>query len=365
VGKWPPMPAVTNEGVRKQAAAVCLLGLAAVALYLCYLIARPFLAPLFVAVMIAIVFHPLHLKISSLVRSPNVAAAISTTVVLLVVTIPLVLFGISISNELSDVARSLREQQGSQVRLIPHLSHLVENAFKWLEKYVSLPQFDPKEAVVRGVEQLSRYALTAGATAVSNLVSFSLDLVVVFFSLFFFFREGPAILDGLGALLPLTPEQTRNLFVGIGKTMTANVYGGLAVAVAQGALNGFAFAVLGLAAPIFWALVTALAALIPAVGSLLVWGPAALLLFLSGHWIRATILLAWGAGVVGQIDAVVRPYVIGAHVRVHTLLVFFSLLGGVKAFGIVGIFLGPVVLSVAMAVFEMLKKTDFSWKSSS
>jgi len=132
--------------------------------------------------------------------------------------------------------------------------------------------------------------------------------------------------------------------------MTANVYGGLAVAVAQGALNGLAFAILGLAAPIFWALVTALASLIPVVGSLLVWGPAVVLLFLGGHWIKAVILLAWGAGVVGQIDAVVRPYVVGAHVKVHTLLVFFSLLGGVKTFGVVGIFLGPVVLSVAMAV---------------
>jgi len=147
-----------QRGSEKASCFRVLLGLAAVASYLCYLIAKPFLAPLFVAVMIAIVFHPLQLKISGLVRSPNLAAAISTTVVLLVVMIPLVFLGISISNELSDVARSLREQQGSQVRLFPHLSHLIGNAFKWLERYVSLPQFDTQETLVHGVEQISESA---------------------------------------------------------------------------------------------------------------------------------------------------------------------------------------------------------------
>lgn len=357
------MTADRNETVRRQAAVVCLLGLAAIALYLCYLIAKPFLAPLVIAVMIAIVFHPVHLKIRSFVHSPNGAAAISTTLVLLVVAIPLVGLGISISKELSDVVHSLREHRESPVNLSPYLSQLFENLSRRLQNYVNLSQFDPQAALLRGVEQFSRYLLAAGAAVVSNLVSVSLDLVVVFFSLFFFFREGETILGGFGAVLPLSADQTRKLFAGISETMIANLYGGLAVAVAQGTLTGLAFAVLGLSAPILWALLTALASLIPVVGSALVWGPAAMLLFLTGHWIKAIILLAWGAGVVGQIDAVVRPYVIGAHVKVHTLLVFFSLLGGVEAFGVVGIFLGPVVLSVTMAVLDMLREADFSWKS--
>ncbi len=245
------------------------------------------------------------------------------------------------------------------------MSHRVENLLRWLQEYVNLSQLDPQAAVLRGVEQLSRSLLAAGAAVVSNLISFSLDLVVVLFSLFFFLRDGETILSGFGAILPLNPDHTRRLFAGIGETMTANLYGGLAVAVAQGTLNGFALAVMGLSAPILWALVTALASLIPVVGSGLVWGPAVVLLILSGHWIKGAILLVWGAGVVGQVDAVVRPYVIGKRVKVHTLLVFFSLLGGVEAFGVVGIFIGPVILSVAMAVLGMLKETDLSWKSAS
>ncbi len=354
---------INNETVRRQAAIVFLLALAAITLYLCYLIARPFLVPLVIAVMLAIVFHPVHLKIRTLLGNRNASAAISTALVLIVVAIPLVILGISVSGELSAVLQSLRERSGSQGGLSPYLAYLSRNVLKWFGNYVNLSALNPEEAVLRGAEQISRYLLSVGAAAVSNALSFLLDLVVVFFSLFFFFREGESILQGLGALLPLSPDRTKNLFQRIGETTTANLYGGLAVAAAQGSLTGLAFGVLGLPAPVLWALVTALASLVPLFGSALVWGPAALLLFIHGHWIKAVILLAWGAGVVGQVDALVRPYIVGAHVKVHTLLVFFSLLGGVEAFGIVGIFIGPVILSVTMAVLDMIRNTDFSWKS--
>jgi predicted PurR-regulated permease PerM len=354
---------INNETARKQAAIVCLLALAAITLYLCYLIAKPFLVPLVIAVMLAIVFHPLHLKIRKWFGNSNAAAAISTTLVLIVVAVPLVVVGITVSRELSAVLQTLRERSGSQGGLSSYLAYLSRNLLRWFGNYVNLPALDPEETLLHGADQVSRYLLSVGAAAVSNVLSFILDMVVVFFSLFFFFREGDSLLQGLGALLPLSPDQTKELFAGIGKTTTANLYGGLAVAAAQGTLTGLAFGILGLPAPILWALVTALASLIPVFGSALVWGPAALLLFVSGHWIKAVILLGWGAGVIGQIDAVVRPYIVGAQVKVHTLLVFFSLLGGVEAFGIMGIFIGPVVLSVTMAVLEMIRKTDFSWKS--
>ncbi len=350
-----------NETVRKQAAVIFLLGLAAVALYLCYLIAKPFLGPVLIAVMLAIVFYPLHARIQLFFHRPSTSAALSTTLVLLIVTIPMVLLGISVSGELRTVVQSLREQSGSQGGLSPYLAQWGESLLKRLGKYVNLSQLDPQAALLRWAEQASRYLLSIGAAAVTNLLSFVLDTVVVFFSLFFFFREGKSIPQGLSAILPLYPDQTEKLFTGISETMIANLYGGLAVGAAQGILTGLSFWVLGLAAPILWALVTGLASLVPVVGSALVWGPASILLFLSGHWVKALILLSWGAAVVGQVDVVVRPYVVSARVKVHTLLVFFALLGGVEAFGIIGIFVGPVILSVTLAVLNMLRSTNFFW----
>ncbi len=352
-----------NETVRKQAAIICLLGLAAVALYLCYLIAKPFLGPVLIAVMLAIVFYPLHARIQAFFHRPSVAAALSTTLVLLIVTIPVVLLGISVSGELRTVVQSLHEQSGSPGGLSPYLARWGDSLLKLLGNYVNISQLDPQAALLRWAEQASRYLLSIGAAAVTNLLSFVLDTVVVFFSLFFFFREGKSIRQGLSAMLPLYPDQTEKLFTGISETMIANLYGGLAVGAAQGILTGLSFWALGLAAPILWALVTGLASLVPVVGSALVWVPASILLILSGHWVKALILLAWGAAIVGQVDVVVRPYVVSARVKVHTLLVFFALLGGVEAFGIIGIFVGPVVLSVTLAVLDMLKGADFSWQS--
>jgi predicted PurR-regulated permease PerM len=228
---------------------------------------------------------------------------------------------------------------------------------------MDLSQLDPQATILRWAEQASRYLFSIGAAAVTNLLSFVLDSVVVFFSLFFFFREGKSIRQGLSAMLPLYPDQTERLFAGISETMIANLYGGLAVGAAQGILTGLSFWVLGLPAPILWTLVTGLASLVPVVGSALVWGPASLLLLLSGHWVKALILIVWGVAVVGQVDVLVRPYAVSARVKVHTLLVFFALLGGVEAFGIIGIFVGPVILSITMAVLDMLKTTNFSWQA--
>jgi predicted PurR-regulated permease PerM len=239
-----------NETVRKQAAVICLLGLAAIALYLCYLIAKPFLAPFVIAVMLAIVFHPLHVKIRTFLRNPNAAATLTTTIVLVVVAIPLVVLGILLSGELSAVIQSLRERSVSQGGWSPYLTYLGDKLLMRLGNFVSLSQFDPQEALLRGAEQISRYLLAAGASAVSNLLSFVLDTVVVFFSLFFFFREGESILQGFGAMLPLSSDQTGKLFADISKTMTANLYGGLAIAAAQGILTGFALGILGVSAPI-------------------------------------------------------------------------------------------------------------------
>lgn len=352
-----------NETVRKRAEIVFLIALAAVSLYLCYLISKPFLGSILIAVMLAIVFYPLHARMQLFFQRPNVAATISTTMVLLIVTIPLVILGISVSGELRALVQSLREQSWSQGGLSPYLARIGQGLLNRLANYVDVSQLNPQATLLRWTEQASRYLLSIGAAAVTNLVSFVLDTVVVFFSLFFFFREGKSILRKLSDMLPLRRDQTETLFTGISETMMANLYGGLAVAVAQGTLTGLSFWFLGLSAPILWTLVTALASLVPLIGSALVWGPASILLLLSGHWMKAIILLVWGAAVVGQIDAVVRPYVVSARVKVHTLLVFLALLGGVKAFGIVGIFVGPVILSVTLAVLSMLKNTDFSWHS--
>ncbi|HEX4920161.1 MAG TPA: AI-2E family transporter [Candidatus Bathyarchaeia archaeon] len=342
---------------RKPAASTLfLLALAAVALYFCYLIARPFLTPIFLAVMIAIVFHPIHVRVQVRLRGRNAAALISTILVLIILVVPTIELGAIVSKEVRGLYQLLDERSAQQGGWNPFAMHIVGRLLGWVGQYFDLKSLDLRGAILRWLEQISRFLLSRGAQILSNIISFFAEAVIAFFTLFFLFREGGSITARAASFLPLRTGQLDRLFTGISNSIIANVYGCLAVGVAQGTLLCLSFWVLGLPSPVLWGLVTALFSLIPIIGSAAVWGPAVIILMVSGHLWKGLILLGWGAAVVGQVDSLVRPYVIGERAKMHTLLVFFALLGGVKAFGVMGLFVGPVVLSVTLVVLEMLRE---------
>jgi predicted PurR-regulated permease PerM len=343
---------------RKQATtAVFLLLLAAIAVYFCYLIARPFLSPIFLALMLAIVFHPVHIRIQARLRNRNTAALLSTILVLFAFLLPVVGLGIVVSRETSSLYQLLNERSAEQGGWNPYVIHALQRVLGWAGRYIDLSHLDLRGSMLRCLEQISRYLFSWGAQVVTNFIAFVADAVIAFFTLFFLFREGEETKLHIAAVLPLSRAQAERLFTGISNSIVANVYGVLAVGASQGILAGVAFWVLGLSSPVLWGLVTGLFSLLPIIGSAAVWGPAAIVLAVSGHWVKALILSGWGAGVVAQTDNVVRPYVISERANLSTLAVFFALLGGVKAFGVMGLFVGPVALSFTLVVLEMLRET--------
>jgi predicted PurR-regulated permease PerM len=337
-----------------------LIAVAGVALYLCYRLAEPFLNPIFAAIVLAIVFYPLHARIESWIPRPNVAASISTILVMLVVAIPAAVVGIAVTRELGDLYQSLNQKSAAQGGLTPYLMHLMEAPLRLLGRHIDLSQVDVRSTLLGWVNQVSRYLVSIGAVALSNVLSLILGTVVVFFTLFFLFRDGRGIEQRSIKVLPLSAHQARRLLTGISATIVASMYGGLAVGLAQGSLTGLGFWVLGISSPVVWGLVAAMASLIPVVGTGIVWVPAAFVLMMGGHWAKALILLVWGAAIVAQVDTLVRPYVVSGRAKLHNLLIFFALLGGVKAFGIMGLFIGPVVVSVTIAVLDMLREINLT-----
>src|SRR5262249_7511223 len=238
----------------------------------------------------------------------------------------------------------------------PYVAHAMERVGDWAGQYIDLSQFDLRGTLLRWVGQVSRYLLSWGTHIVGNFVSLIATAIVAFFTLFFLFREGPATKENAADVLPLSRTQVERLFTGISNSIVANVYGVLAVGAAQGILATLGFWALGVPSPVLWGLVTALFSLVPIIGSAAVWAPAAIILAVSGHWVKALILIVWGAAVVAQVDNVVRPYVISQRANLSTLMVFFSLLGGVQAFGFMGLFIGPVALSFTIVVLQMLRE---------
>ena len=350
---------MSDKMTEKSATAAFLLVLAALSVYFCYIIARPFLNPVFFAVVIAIAFYPLHTRIHNVIRNPSAAALVSTLCVLLLLVVPAVLVGMAVTGELGQMYQSLSRKGVENGGMGLYVMHLLERTIAWISRYVDLSQFDLRAALLSRVQQMTAFLLETGASVARNITAFFFNAIVTFFTLFFLLREGRSMRKRLAALLPLSKEQFEKLFNGISDAIIANVYGVLAVSLAQGSLAGLAFWSLGLPAPVLWSMVTALFSLVPVIGTAAVWLPASIILFAGGHWGKGLLLLALGAGIIAQADNIVRPYVISQRVRIHTLFIFFSLLGGVQAFGIIGLFIGPIVLSVTMAVFSLLREERY------
>ena len=341
---------------RRRATIIFLVALSGVTLWFCYLIARPFLEPFFFAVVLAIVFHPLHARLHRRIRSANAAALVSTLCVLLTIIVPAFLLSAALSSELTAVYNALGAGRAEDGGLITRALQLTEEARMWLGKYVDLSQVDLRAELLDRLKQLSSILLSQLAGFAGGVTSFVVAAVITFFTLFYLFRDGRAFWRRVAMLIPLSPSQLQKLTAVVSRTITASLYGGLAVAIAQGALLGLAFWVLGLPSPVLWGMITAFCSLIPLVGTSLVWLPASIILILVGHPVKGLLMLAWGTGVVSTVDNIIRPLVISKQVSFHPLYLFFALLGGVQAFGFIGLFVGPTVLALAQSIFSLVRE---------
>ena len=180
--------------------------------------------------------------------------------------------------------------------------------------------------------------------------------ILTFLIMFFFLRDREHYVHVMVDLLPLPPGRSRQLASTLHQTVVGNLYGMVAVALIQGGLMAIGWWMVGLRAPLFYAAIATIFSFVPLVGPSLVWWPGVFFLAIQGRWIPAIILLLWGAVVVSSADYIVRPRFAGKGTNTNTLLVLLSLLGGLRAFGAIGIIAGPVVLSAVTALLRMIRE---------
>src|ERR1035437_7452854 len=348
---------------KKRAALAFLLGLTIVALYFCYLLIAPFYKPVIFSIVLAVLFYPIHAFIGRWIRNRNVAAAISTCLVILLISSLFFFLGQALVSGLRESYQSLSGSAGSKERLTLFCVQLPDRPIAFKSRYISIPVSDLQNSILSQAEKAVASLITMSAGVVGSMTSFALDALIAFFILFFLFRDGRFMLRRVGVMLPLKPDQVRRLLECVKDTLNAIAYGTLAMAAIQGALTGLAFWFLGITSPVAWGIVTTLCALLPIIGTAFVLLPATCMLIFSGHWIKGLILFVWAVAVVHPVDNVLRPYLIGERVKLSTLYVFFALLGGLKTFGGLGVFIGPLILAVTVALFRFLReeKRAGSW----
>jgi len=333
-----------------------LLAVTAVALCFCYVLVAPFLKPILFSIVLAVLSFPLHSRIQRRVRNRNVSALLSTCLVVLFIALSTVLLGRALATGLSDVYQALSSSGDGSERLSLYVIHIFERVVELVSSYLPISTPDLRSATVNQAEKAVSTLLGMTAGVLGSFTAMLANTLIAFFVLFFLLRDGKAMLRRAAVLLPLRRDQTRRLFALVKDTVNATVYGTLTMAALQGALAGLALWFLGVSSAGLWAIVTALCALLPLIGTGIVLLPAISMLIFSGHWIKGLILLAWALAIVHPVDNLLRPHLIGSRTKLSTLYVFFALLGGLKAFGGLGVFIGPIALAITLALLKFLRE---------
>jgi predicted PurR-regulated permease PerM len=334
---------------------VALLAVLVIALYICWLMFRPFFDVLLWAGVLAVVFFPMHRRILARTRTPTLAAALSTLLVILFILLPVTFITVAVVRELSGVAQSFQNPDHTwNVPMPPGVAWLLDRVGQYVD--IDIDRESARRFLAERIQTWGTALAASTLVVVGGAVGAVTQTLLVVFTLFYFFRDGDRIRHAAYEMVPLQRVQWHDIIARTQDVIGATVYGVLAIAAIQGTLGTLIFWVLGLPSPLLWGVVMFFLSMIPMAGAFLVWVPAAIYLALTGSPVQAGILVAWGVIVIGGIDNVLSPRLVGRRASLHELLIFFAVLGGLQVFGVLGLILGPVVVAMTLALIEMARQ---------
>ncbi len=324
-------------------------------------IMSPFLTPIFAAAIFTVAFYPIFKALNKLFRGRSRLASFFTcfSVVVLILA-PMVLTSLMLLGETTDLYRSVEEKFESGVfdnyllwaeggYIYDFLYDLIQRT----EGIVDIESLDLRENILNMVQNISSFIGRNAATLFSSVTFLVVSLVVMLFSMYYFFKDGKKIVEKIGVISPLPSVYESELFAKIHSMVKAIVFGVFLTAILQGVAGGIGFAIAGLSSPVFWGTIMSFASLIPVVGTTLIWVPAVIILLALGNYGAAVFLLIWGTVVIGSVDNIIRPYLIGGKAKTYPLLTFVVILGGIFVMGFKGLIVGPLVLIILMSLLEI------------
>ena len=333
-------------------------------LYLLYRLMSPFLVGIGWAIVLAVTTYPLYRRLR---RSLRGREALSTGIMILAVTILLVgptigfvgLLGkqsVRTYNVLERIGQEGGAVRFLQERLAPYETNQVIGP--WVVKgraYLEGAKADGETPVTSAAKKAIAAILGLFTAALSNFLSFLLHLSVMLITLGIFYLKGEFLFGEVRSLLPLPEAKKEALFRRMDQVMKAVIRGIVLTWAVQGVLGGIGFWITGLPSPVVFGVLTAFSAIVPVVGTTLVWGPGVLYLILAGKTAAGVGLLVWGAIVVGRVDAILLPLLIGGKIEIPLSLILVGVVGGVFAFGLLGLVIGPLLLSVTLFFLELYR----------
>jgi predicted PurR-regulated permease PerM len=317
---------------------------------------RGFLMAVLLAAIVSGLVHPLYRWLVKVLRGRQALASVITTLaVLVIIVVPLMgLAGIVVAQAI-DISNSVTPWVQRQIAETNELDRL-------LERLPFMDMLRPYEDLI--VQKLGEFVAGIGSFLVSRLAATTRGTAVFFFHLFitlyamyFFLIDGEKVLDKILYYMPLTAKDENRMAEKFVSVSRATLKGTFVIGVVQGTLAGLAFAVAGINGALFWGTIMAVLSIIPGVGTALVWIPAVVFLFAAGNMLAAVLLALWCAVLVGSVDNVLRPWMVGKDTKMPDLLILLGTLGGLMLFGAAGIIVGPVMAALFITVWEIYGDT--------
>ena len=310
---------------------------------------------IFWGVAFAIVFSPFHKRVvARMPNKPTLAAILTLLLSLFVVILPMVLISLSLVKETSTIYERINSGNTSVGSYLQQIFNALPSWLTpWLEK-LHLGTLEEMQSKLSNIAlQASKLVASKAVGLGQNTLGFVVGFGVMLYLMFFLLRDGKSLTERIWRSTPLAPEHKRELAIKFTTVIRATVKGNLAVAAAQGALGGLIFWILGIQGPVLWAVVMAFLSLLPAVGAGLVWGPLAIYFLATGDTTKGLVLAAYGTLVIGFVDNMLRPLLVGKDTKMPDYIVLISTLGGMAVFGLTGFVLGPAIAALFMATWDM------------
>jgi len=332
------------------------IGLLALVTVAFFALLLDFLQPVFWAATLAVIFRPVQVRLLKAVGQRQTLASFLTLLAITVtVIIPTWFIASAVINEASALYGRVQSGEIDLGRLVEWARTTLPAANNFLDSI----GVTPEEITAR----LSSFAVTSsqyiGSLAVStgqNVVRFSVMFLLMLYVLFFFIRDGDELLEMLIIAMPFGDDRERALLSKFAEVSRATIKGTLVIGLIQGALGGLIFWFLGIQGAMFWGVVMVILSLVPVVGASFVWIPAALLMLANGEYVDATVLVIFGVFVIGLIDNVLRPILIGRDTRMPDYLILLSTLGGLTVFGPSGFVIGPIIAALFLTIWVMFAR---------
>lgn len=334
---------------------------------LAFLVIRPFIAALLTSIFLAYIFYPIYAWVKKKVKNTNLAASIVSFLVIILLFLPLFFVLNTITKE-AYVGYLTSKQKVLTIGDFFKGCDPAKNSLCGFINYIGDFLNEPKVKyhLQDGIEKASSYVVDAVSDLIFSIPRFVLNFFVMVFTMFYSFKDGPAILGNLKRVLPLRDIYKRHLFDKFEKVTFAIVYGHIVVAIIQGILGGIGFFIFGVHSPIIWGIVMAFAALIPFIGTAIVWLPAALFKLIegisasnTGEIIGGVLFILYGIIIISSIDNVIRPKIIGDKANVHPVLILVGVLGGLYFIGVIGAVVGPLVLALFVTFVKAYEKDRY------